>query len=119
MICASLISASRFCDSARMRGSESPDFTRSSNGSSAEKIAPALVELVRVAPEKPENATAPAMPGVSSRILAARWTTASVRSSEAPSGSWIAVMTYAWSVCGMKPVGTTPNIVPVSSSRPT
>ena len=32
MICASLISASRFWASARMRGSESPDFTRSSNG---------------------------------------------------------------------------------------
>src|SRR5262249_41255691 len=59
------------------------------------------------------------MPGVSRSILSARWTTASVRSSEAPSASWIAVMMYAWSVCGMNPVGTTPNIVLVSARRPT
>ena len=102
-----------------MRRIESPDFTRSSNGSSAAKIAPALVELVRVAPEKPENATVRATPGVSSRIFPARCTTASVRSSEAPSGSWIAVIVYAWSDSGMNPVGTTLNIVPVSSNRPT
>jgi len=92
--------------------------TRSSNGLSAAKIAPAFAEFVRVAPEKPEKATVWAIPGVSSRIFTACCTTASVRSSDAPSGSWMAVMVYAWSDCGMKPVGTTRNMPPVAASRP-
>ena len=51
------------------------------------KIAAALEALVKVAPEKPAKATASMTPGVSWMILEARCTTASVRASEAPSGS--------------------------------
>ena len=65
---------------------------RSSNGVGPTKIAPAFDALARVAPEKPAKATAKRMPGVSRMIWLALRTTASVRSSDAPSGSWMAVM---------------------------
>ena len=53
---------------------------------------PAFVDAVCVAPENPENATVRAMPGTSSSMFAARCTTLSVRSSEAPSGSCTTTM---------------------------
>ena len=55
-------------------------------------MAPAFALLARVAPEKPANATAKLTPGVARMTSPARRTTASVRSSDAPSGSWIATM---------------------------
>ena len=92
MMKASWIRASRLRRSARMRSALSPLATRSWNGASGEKIAPAFGALVKVAPSNPANGTACATPGVSRRILAARRTTASVRASEAPGGSWITVI---------------------------
>ena len=70
----------------------SPLAARSAKGASGVKIAPALGALVKVAPSKPANGTACTTPGVSSAIAAARRTTASVRASEAPGGSWITVI---------------------------
>src|SRR5262249_57678934 len=96
MICASLISSRRFWDSARMRGSESPDFTRCSKGLSLEKITPELLELVSVAPEKPEKAAVPYKPGDSRSIISERWTAAWGSSGQAPSGSENRGLADAW-----------------------
>jgi hypothetical protein len=57
-----------------------------------EKIAPAFEALVNVAPSKPANGTAWATPSVARMISAACRTTASVRASEAPGGSWFSVI---------------------------
>ena len=70
----------------------SPWAARSRNGVKRVKIAPALGALVKVAPENPENATALHTPGVFKRISVARRMTASVRASEAPSGSCTTTM---------------------------
>ena len=91
-ICASWISDSRCCRVWISSGAVGPFRGRSSNGSGPTKMAPAFDALERVAPENPANATANLIPGVSRMISLARRTTASVRSSDAPSGSWIAVM---------------------------
>jgi hypothetical protein len=56
------------------------------------KTAPEFGALVKVAPSKPANGTACTMPGVSSAILVTWRTTASVRASDEPGGSWITVM---------------------------
>ena len=58
----------------------------------AANIGAALGALVKVAPEKPTMPTAFVKPGVFSTMSTARRTTASVRSSEEPGGSWIATI---------------------------
>ena len=50
--------------------------------------AAALVDSVRVAPEKPAKAGARATPGVPSAISSIFLTTAVVRASDAPPGNW-------------------------------
>ena len=88
---ASVIWFSSCCSVVRSSSAVGP-CVRSSNGSCTTKIAPALALLARVAPEKPANATACRTPGVW-RITSLAWrTTSSVRSSDAPSGSWIATI---------------------------
>ena len=70
-----------------------PFGSRSSKGSKAEKIAPALEALVKVAPSKPAKGTACSTPSVSEDdACVACFTTASVRASEAPGGSWMTVI---------------------------
>ncbi len=64
-----------------------PAFSRSSKGLKGTKTAAALVALVKVAAEKPAKATALRAPGVSRAMSETRRTTASVRDSDAPSGS--------------------------------
>ena len=65
---------------------------RSSNGLKMTKMAPALEAALKEAPEKPAIPTVWATPGTARAAPAALCTTASVRSSEAPSGSWIAMI---------------------------
>ena len=65
---------------------------RSSNGLRVTKITPALGALVKVAPSKPAKVTVCAAPAAQRMIAEALRITASVRSSVAPGGSWIAVM---------------------------
>jgi hypothetical protein len=48
--------------------------------------------LVKVAPSKPAKGTAWATPSVSRMIFVAAATTASVRASDAPGGSWMTVI---------------------------
>jgi hypothetical protein len=60
--------------------------------SKAAKTTPALEALVKVAPLKPENATAFLTPGVFLMISEARSMTASVRDRAAPSGSCTTTM---------------------------
>ena len=69
-----------------------PCFNLSSNGAMAEKMAPPLDALVKVAPSKPAKGTAWSMPSVSRMILVASRTTASVRDRDDPGGSWITVI---------------------------
>ena len=57
----------------------SPFSTRSSNGSSVTKMAPALGALVKVAPSKPAKPAVWATPSTESARLATSRTTASVR----------------------------------------
>jgi hypothetical protein len=90
-ICASGMSESRCCRVAISSSAVGP-CRRSSNGFGPTKMAPPLGVVARVAPEKPANATAYLMPGVARMISLAWRTTASVRSSEAPSGSWMATI---------------------------
>ena len=75
-----------------MLAAESPLAARSANGASGVKMAPPLDALVKVAPSKPANGTAWITPGVPSAISVACRTTASVRASEDPGGSWITVI---------------------------
>ena len=73
---------------------DGPAFSRWSKSLKRAKIAPELDAKVKVAPERPEKPTAFCTPGVSSMILVARLTTASVRASDAPSGNWTTTMAY-------------------------
>ena len=76
-----------------MGGASSPAASRSSNGSKAEKMAPAFDALVKVAPSKPgEGHGVRDAFGVQDDLASPRATTASVRDSEAPGGSWITVI---------------------------
>ena len=59
---------------------------------SGTKITPAFGALVKVAPSKPAKGTACATPGVASMSLVTRRVTSSVRSSDAPGGSWMTVI---------------------------
>ena len=69
-----------------------PAASLSSKESKAAKITPALLALVKVAPEKPAKATASLTPGVFWMISDACRITSSVRDSEAPSGSCTTTM---------------------------
>ena len=69
-----------------------PAATRSSNGLRVTKMAPALGALVSVAPSRPAKPAVWAVPSTERASLVASRTTLSVRSIEAPGGSWIAVM---------------------------
>ena len=76
-----------------MRAAERPLAARSSNGASAEKIAPAFGALVKVAPSKPgERHGVIHARRAQDDLRRPRRTTASVRASEAPGGSWTTVM---------------------------
>ena len=94
MMKASWIADSLLLSSAWIFPAVSPFASRSANGLNAEKMAPAFEALVNVAPSKPANGTACATPSVPMMIFAASRTTASVRASEAPGGSWITVIRY-------------------------
>ena len=74
--------------------------------------------FIRPLTDRPGKATAWATPGVL-RPRSVTWrTTASVRSSEAASGSWITATTYCLSCWGTKPVGVLANPRTVRASRP-
>ncbi len=92
MMNASWMPDRRWRISFRIVATDRPCRSRSSNDVNGEKIAPEFDALVKVAPSKPENATACDTPGVLSMMSIARRTTASVRASEAPGGSWITVI---------------------------
>ena len=92
MMKASLMLLKRAIKSRWRRSALRPCSNRSSNGAMAEKMAPPLDALVKVAPSKPAKGTAWSMPSVSRMILVASRTTASVRDRDDPGGSWITVI---------------------------
>ena len=61
---------------------------------------------------KPTTEVTLATPGVLRAISSTRFTTASVRLTEAPSGNWTSANTAPWSSDGRKPVGVTLNSQP-------
>ena len=64
-------------------------FERSSNGFRRTKMVAALEPNEKLEPSRPAKAMAPFTPSVLRMMSVARVITASVRSSEAPAGSWI------------------------------
>ena len=91
---------------------------RSSNGLSGKKTIPALGELTNPLIERPGNCTAFATPGCCNPMSDIRLSTASVRSSAAPSGSCANATRYCLSWVGTKPAGTFTKPTAVSTSSP-
>ena len=75
-------------------------------GLSVTNTMPALELLVRPLMDRPGNATALSTPGCFSAMSPMVRMTASVRSSEAPLGSWAKLIRYCLSCAGTKPPGT-------------
>ena len=117
-IFASAIAAMRCRAVRRTTAPSTPCAARSANGVTVKNTAAALLALVDVAASKPLKAAVCATPGIARRSLMARCTTASVRDSEEPGGSWTIVMKYPWSCAGMKPPGARQNCTPVSTISP-
>jgi hypothetical protein len=90
---ASSITESRLRNSATITSLVRPLGPRSGQGWKTGNKAVALVDSVRVAPEKPAKAGARATPGVPNAISSIFLTTAVVRASDAPPGSWTETMT--------------------------
>ena len=78
---------------------------------------PAFGALVKPLIDRPGNATVDSTPGTLPAMSDMRRITASVRSSEAASGSWAKPIRYCLSWAGTKPLGTTLNMntAPIAS----
>ena len=83
---------------------------RSSKGFSETKTTPAFELLVKPAMERPGKAMVLWTPGIFNAMSPMRRTTASVRSSVAPSGSCVKPTRYCLSCGGTKPPGTLLNM---------
>ena len=117
-ILASAIAAMR-CRAVRRTAAPSmPCAARSAKGVTVKNNVAELLALVNVAPSSPVKLAVCATPGIASRSLIARCTTASVRASDEPGGSWTIVTKYPWSCAGMKPPGARQNCTPVSTISP-
>lgn len=101
-----------------MAGPDSALVLRSSKGLSVTNTMPLLGELVNPLIESPGNSTASVTPGCLSAISVIRRMTASVRSSEAASGSWAKATRYCLSCVGTKPVGILLKRPPVAARSP-
>ena len=77
---------------------------------------PSLGAAEKPAIERPGNATESTMPGTFSAMSLICRMTASVRSSEAPAGSWAMPIRYCLSGAGTKPEGIRVNRKAVSAS---
>jgi hypothetical protein len=93
----------------RTAAPSTPRAARSANGVTVKNTAAALLALVDVAASKPLKLAVCATPGIASRSLMARRTTASVRESDEPGGNCTIVMKYPWSWAGMNPPGARQN----------
>ena len=102
----------------RISAPESPGPVRLSNSSSVMNAMPLFGEAVKPFGERPGKATDEATPGTFLAMSLMRRTTASVRSSDAASGSWATQMRYCLSCSGMNPTGTRLKTLPVSSTSP-
>ncbi len=89
---------------------------RSPNGANGKNTTPLLGVLVNCSGFRPGNATSWATPSTSMAIAAIFFSTASVRSIDAPSGIFTPAMMYSLSCTGMKPAGTVLNITPAPTS---
>ena len=91
-ILASAIAAMRCRAVRRTVAASMPCAARSANGVTVKNTAAALLALVNVAASNPLKLAVCATPGIASRSLIARCTTASVRESDEPGGSCTMVM---------------------------
>ena len=89
---ASAIAAMRCRAVRRTVAPSTPCAARSANGVTVKNTAAALLALVDVAPSNPVKLAECTTPGIASRSLMARCTTASVRESDEPGGSCTIVM---------------------------
>ena len=89
---------------------------RSSKGFRPKKMMPSLGAAEKPAIDRPGKATESTMPGTSSAMRLISRITASVRSSEAPAGSWAMPIRYCLSGAGTKPAGTRVKTKAVSPS---
>lgn len=83
-----------------------------------ENTTPLLGVLVSSKGFKPGKATSLVTPSTFMAISVILFSTASVRSMDAPSGIFTPATRYCLSCTGMKPAGTALNITPVASSNP-
>ena len=102
---ASWIDGELLVQRARDGGAAEVGDLRSSNGFRVKNTIPALGATVKPLMLRPGNATALSTPGVFKPMSDMRRITASVRSSDAPSGNWAKATRYCLSWVGMKPVG--------------
>src|SRR5271170_857800 len=91
---------------------------RSSNGFNGKKTIPALGATLKPLMLNPGNATAESTPGCFKPMSDMRRMTASVRSSDEPSGNCANATRYCLSCDGTKPVGTLLKLQPVSKTNP-
>ena len=91
---------------------------RSSNGFKVKKTMPALGATLNPLMLNPGNATAASTPGCFRPMSDIRRMTASVRSSDEPSGNCANATRYCLSCVGTKPVGTLLKLQPVSKTSP-
>ena len=100
----------------RIANFDSSGEVRSSNGFRPKKMIPSFGAAEKPAIDRPGKATESMMPGIFSAMSLMRRITASVRSSEAPAGSWAMPIRYCLSGAGTKPAGMRVNSNAVSAS---
>lgn len=86
------------------------------NDSSAKNTVPVFGVLVNCSAFRPGKATASVTPSTLRPMALILRITASVRSSEAPSGIFTPPIRYSLSCVGIKPPGTVLNITPAAAS---
>ncbi len=101
----------------RIANFDSSGEVRFSNGARPKKMMPSFGAAENPAIDRPGNATASTMPGVFKAMSLMRRITASVRSSDAPAGSWAMPIRYCLSGAGTKPEGMRVKRNAVSASR--
>ena len=115
---ASWMAAIRWFNAPAMAGPLRLGVVRSSNGLRVKKTMPALGATLKPLMLKPGNATAASTPGVFRPMSDILRMTASVRSSDEPSGNCAKATRYCLSCVGTKPVGTRLKLQPVRNTRP-
>ena len=100
-----------------MSSAPRPGFCRSWNGLSTMNIEPTFDAEVWITNDIPAMPTVCSTPGVAWVISTILAMAASVRWSDAESGSWTPTISRPWSCWGMKPLGALSSVQTVRASR--